>query len=303
MGFGGGVCSAAFAPASPDFVEVEVSALAGGVVAEEAFVFLAAAPLARQDSVLGCLIAFDKQQGEFDSVDSKLLHSIADQCAIYLENAMLFDDTHRLMMGLIHSLTSAVDAKDAYTCGHSERVALLSRELARKIQLPESQVERIYMTGLLHDVGKIGVPEFVLQKAGKLTDEEFALMKKHPEIGGKILKDIKQLQDVLPGVLYHHERYDGRGYPSGLSAKNIPLLGRLICLGDSFDAMTSNRTYRKAMPVEVALTEIRRAAGTQFDPELAEIFIAIGTDRLREILDEYQQRATRLIEAPQRAAA
>ncbi|HWB53900.1 MAG TPA: HD-GYP domain-containing protein, partial [Tepidisphaeraceae bacterium] len=194
------------------------------------------------------------------------------------------------------SLTSAVDAKDAYTCGHSERVALLSRELAKKIKLPSTQVERIYMAGLLHDVGKIGVPEFVLQKTGKLTPEEFALMKKHPEIGGKILKNVKQIQDLLPGVLYHHERYDGKGYPAGLSGQSIPLFGRLICLGDSFDAMTSNRTYRKAMPIEVAMTEIRRAAGTQFDPELAEAFLEFGADGLRNILCQYHQTTERLLE-------
>src|SRR5213078_3402107 len=139
---------------------------------------------------------------------SKLLNSIANESAIYLENALLFEDVNGLMMGLLHSLTSAVDAKDAYTCGHSERVALLSRHLSRKIGLPENEIERIYMAGLLHDVGKIGVPEAVLQKTGKLTPEEYNEMKKHPEIGERILRDIKQVSDIIPGVLHHHERYD-----------------------------------------------------------------------------------------------
>src|SRR5205823_11789221 len=125
---------------------------------------LIAVPLQRQDQVLGCLFGIDKLVGEFDSVDSKLLNSIANESAIYLENVMLFEDVHGLMMGLLHSLTSAVDAKDAYTCGHSERVALLSRHLAAQIKLSDHEVERIYMAGLLHDVGKIGVPEAVLQK-------------------------------------------------------------------------------------------------------------------------------------------
>src|SRR5205085_11533559 len=136
--------------------------------------------------------------GEFNSVDNKLLNSIANESAIYLENASLFDDVNGLMMGLLHSLTSAVDAKDAYTCGHSDGVALLSRHLARKIGLPDHDVERIYMAGLLHDVGKIGVPEAVLQKTGKLTDEEYAEMKKHPTIGARILGDIKQINDIIP---------------------------------------------------------------------------------------------------------
>src|SRR5262249_27526971 len=128
---------------------------------------LIAVPLQRQDEVLGCLFGLDKQRGDFDSVDAKLLTSIANESAIYLENAMLYEGVHELMMGVLHSLTSAVDAKDAYPCGPSERVALLSRRLARELKLPEPLVERIYMAGILHDVGKIGVPESVLHKTGR----------------------------------------------------------------------------------------------------------------------------------------
>jgi HD-GYP domain-containing protein (c-di-GMP phosphodiesterase class II) len=256
---------------------------------------LLAVPMLRQETLLGCLFAMDKKSGEFDTEDSKLLSSIANESAIYLENARLFEDVHGLLMGLLHSLTSAVDAKDAYTCGHSERVALLSRLLATQCGLDDAQVERIYMAGLLHDVGKIGVPERVLQKAGKLTDEEFALMKKHPEIGARILRDIRQVADILPGVLHHHERYDGRGYPAGLAGKNIPLMGRLICVADCFDAMTSNRTYRQALPLEVALTEMRRCAGTQFDPELIDAFLRIGEEPLRELLRNHREESQRLL--------
>ncbi|MGA2581736.1 MAG: HD-GYP domain-containing protein [Tepidisphaeraceae bacterium] len=243
-----------------------------------------AVPLLRQDQVLGCLFSLNKIQGEFDSQDSKLLNSIANESAIYLENALLFDDVHGLMMGLLHSLTSAVDAKDAYTCGHSERVAMLAKQLTLEAGLPEALAERVYMAGLLHDVGKIGVPESVLQKTGRLTPDEFEKMKKHPEIGARILKDIKQINDLLPGVLHHHERFDGQGYPAGLTSDNIPLMGRIICLADCFDAMTSNRTYRKALPLEVALMEIRRCSGTQFDPVLTESFLRIGAEKFREML-------------------
>jgi putative nucleotidyltransferase with HDIG domain len=260
---------------------------------------LIAVPLQRQDQVLGCLFGLDKPKGEFDSVDSKLLNSIANESAIYLENAMLFDDVHGLMMGLLHSLTSAVDAKDAYTCGHSERVALLSRELAQRAGLGDHDVERVYMAGLLHDVGKIGVPESVLQKTGRLTPEEFDQMKKHCEIGARILHDIKQIKDIIPGVLHHHERYDGKGYPAGLSGGDIPLMGRIICLADCFDAMTSNRTYRKALPLEVALTEIRRCSGAQFDPHLAEAFLRIGVDQLRELIANHQEQTKRLTDLQQ----
>ena len=202
---------------------------------------LLAAPLQRGQDVLGCLFAVDKAQGDFDSVDSKLLNSIANESAIFLENAVLFEDVHGLMMGLLHSLTSAVDAKDAYTCGHSERVAVLSRAIARSAGLDEQLVERVYMAGLLHDVGKIGVPESVLQKPGRLTAEEFEQMKKHPTIGARILQDVRQIEDIIPGVLHHHERYDGKGYPHGLAGKEIPIMGRIICMADCFDAMTSTR--------------------------------------------------------------
>src|SRR6185436_153659 len=218
-----------------------------------------------------------------------------------LENSLLFDDVHGLMMGLLHSLTSAVDAKDAYTCGHSERVALLSRLLAKEAGYPEQLVERVYMAGLLHDVGKIGVPEAVLQKSGKLTDEEFAQIKKHPEIGARILRDIKQIEDIIPGVMHHHERYDGKGYPSGLAGENIPLMGRIICLADCFDAMTSSRTYRKALPLEVALTEIRRCSGTQFDPVLSDAFLKLGIDRLRELINDHQAQSKKVLELQQMA--
>ena len=260
---------------------------------------LMAVPLQRQDMVMGCLYALNKSTGDFDSQDSKLLNSIANESAIYLENAILFDDVHGLMMGLLHALTSAVDAKDTYTCGHSERVALLARELSLEAGMGDAFGQRVYMTGLLHDVGKIGVPESVLQKTGRLTPEEFEQMKKHPQIGARILQDIKQISDLLPGVLHHHERFDGRGYPTGLTGENIPLMGRIICLADCFDAMTSNRTYRKALPLEVALTEIRRCSGTQFDPSLAEAFLRIGAEKFRQLLATNPARALQLGERQQ----
>lgn len=247
---------------------------------------LLAVPLQRGNDVLGCLFAVDKQSGDFDSVDSKLLNSIANESAIFLENAVLFEDVHGLMMGLLHSLTSAVDAKDPYTCGHSERVATLSRAIASSLGLEDRQVERIYMAGLLHDVGKIGVPESVLQKPGRLTAEEFEQMKRHPAIGAKILQDVEQIQDIIPGVLHHHERYDGKGYPHGLAGKDIPLMGRIICMADCFDAMTSTRIYRKAMPLEVTLADLRRCSGTQFDPEVAEAFFEIEAGALQNIIHQ-----------------
>lgn len=254
---------------------------------------LLAVPLMREEQVLGCLFALDKLSDEFNTVDVKLLTSIANESAIYLENAVLFDDARGLMMGLLRSLTSAVDAKDAYTCGHSERVALLSRYIAQQSGLTEAMVERVYMAGLLHDVGKIGVPEAVLQKAGRLDPDEYEQIKKHPDIGAHILRDVKQIQDIIPGVLHHHERYDGKGYPAGLAGEQIPLMGRIICLADCFDAMTSSRTYRKALPLEVALHEIRRCSGTQFDPVLADAFLRIRPETLEELLKDHRKQVER----------
>ena len=256
---------------------------------------LVAVPLQRHEQFLGCLFALDKKDGDFNSSDGKLLGSIATESAIYLENSRLFEDMRGLMMGLMHSLTSAVDAKDTYTCGHSERVALLSRHLAQQISVSDQEVEQIYMAALLHDVGKIGVPEAVLQKTGKLTPAEFDQMKKHPEIGARILQDVRQIRHLIPGVMHHHERYDGGGYPAGLAGQDIPLMGRIICLADCFDAMTSNRTYRRALPIEVAMAEIKRCAGTQFDPVLAEAFLRTTAEGYRELLSDHQQKSKKLL--------
>jgi HD-GYP domain-containing protein (c-di-GMP phosphodiesterase class II) len=251
---------------------------------------MVAVAIQRQDRILGAIFCLDKANLDFTTQDSKLLNSIANETAIYLENAALFSDARGLMMGLLHALTSAVDAKDAYTCGHSQRVALFGREIAHAAGLPEALCERVYMAGLLHDVGKIGVPEEVLRKPGKLTAEEFAEMKKHVDIGARILRDVRQVDDLIPGVLYHHERYDGKGYPHGLAGQDIPLIGRILCVADSFDAMTSNRTYRKALPLEVALMEIRRCAGTQFDPMLADAWLSVGAARIQEMANSVTEK-------------
>jgi HD-GYP domain-containing protein (c-di-GMP phosphodiesterase class II) len=260
-------------------------------------------PMGSAQHPLGCLFAIDKLTGEFDSADAKLVRSLADESSIYLDNARLFDDLHGLLMGLLHSLTSAVDAKDTYTCGHSQRVALLSRHLAHAAGLNDDEIEQIYIAALLHDVGKIGVPEAVLQKAGKLTDEEFTQMKRHPAIGSRILQDVRQLRHVLPGVLHHHERFDGRGYPDGLVKESIPLMGRIICLADSFDAMTSDRTYRPGRPIEAALDEIRKCSGAHFDPTLVEAFLKTSAEEYRELLRDHGNKARMLLQRREGKAA
>ncbi len=221
-------------------------------------------------------------KGDYTSVDVQLFRAVADRIAAALHNQHLYDDLADLLMGMLHALVNSVDAKDPYTYGHSERVAYFSRALARAIGLEEIECERVYLSGLLHDIGKIGVPDAVLTKAGRLTDEEFDQLKKHPEVGHRILARVRQIADLVPGVLFHHERVDGRGYPYGLEGKSIPLFGRIICVADSFDAMTSNRTYRAALPLSMAIAEIRRCAGMQFDPELAEAFLSLDIPALFE---------------------
>ncbi len=250
-------------------------------------------PIHAGPDLIGIVFGADKiDRSDITNIDSKLLASSLQNTAIFLENAILYEDSRDMFMGTLQALVSSIDAKDAYTCGHSERVAHLARELARAAGIDEQTVDRIHLSGLVHDVGKIGVPESVLTKPGALTDEEFALIKQHPEIGARILRDIPQMQDLIPGVLHHHERWDGRGYPYKLVGDGIPLFGRIIGIADSFDAMSSNRTYRPAMPLERVLAEIRRCAGAQFDPKLAEIFVTLDFNEFNRMVAFHQQRGS-----------
>lgn len=252
-------------------------------------------PVVLDGQVVAVVLGADKQSGEsIVSIDAKLVTSTSQNMAIFLQNAMLYDDMGDMFMGTLHAMIAAIDAKDTYTCGHSERVAWVSRELAQAAGLDPAAVERVYLSGLVHDVGKIGVPEHVLTKPGKLTREEFAMIKTHPEIGGRIIKDIRQMSDLLPGVLHHHERWDGKGYPFGLSGEDIPLLGRIICLADSFDAMSSDRTYRSALSMPEVLEEIHRCAGTQFDSDLVDVFITLNFASFYEMIAEHRDRVSPL---------
>jgi diguanylate cyclase (GGDEF)-like protein len=178
----------------------------------------------------------------------------------------------------VKALAAAVDAKDPYTHGHSDRVAQYAAELAEYVGSSPSMVKLVHRCGTLHDVGKIGVSDAVLQKPGKLDAEEFALMQSHAVLGEWIVGKVPQLRELLPGVRHHHERYDGAGYPDALAGKEIPLIARFLAIADTYDAMTSDRPYRKGMEAEIALEEIERRAGTQFDPDLAPAF----ADMMRE---------------------
>lgn len=234
---------------------------------------LIAVPLTVDREVIGLLMALNKS-GEFDSYDAKLISSIAGQSSVFLANHRMYAELQELLVGVLQSLTESIDAKDPYTCGHSRRVAEISRRIAEHLGMDSRRVQQIYLAGLLHDVGKIGVPESILCKTGRLTDTEYAVIQQHPSIGAKILRRIRNLEPIIAGVLSHHERMDGRGYPNGLSGEEIPLEGRILCLADSWDAMTSQRTYRNAMSFEQAAEEIRRCSGAQFDPEIVRVFLS-----------------------------
>jgi putative nucleotidyltransferase with HDIG domain len=166
-----------------------------------------------------------------------------------------------------------IDAKDQYTRGHSIRVAVYSRELAKRLNMNADEQENIYYIGLLHDIGKIGIPDEILNKKGKLDDNEMAEIRKHVDLGGKILEDFNALRGISEGAKYHHERYDGTGYSSGLAGENIPLCARIICVADSFDAMSSARCYRGAMPIEYIKEEFQKCSGKQFDPKIVPIIL------------------------------
>ena len=182
---------------------------------------------------------------------------------------------NKIILESMETFTGFIDAKDSYTNGHSKRVAFYTRCIAAEMGYNNDELNRFYYIALLHDCGKIGVPDTILKKPGKLTDEEFKIIKSHTVRGGEILQNFKSLKGACDGALYHHERYDGRGYPAGLKGKDIPLIARIICVADSFDAMNSNRVYRKKLSKEYILQELEQNKGRQFDPEVADIFLQL----------------------------
>lgn len=179
---------------------------------------------------------------------------------------------------LVETIISVLDARDPYTYEHSERVALLSELIARKMNIDEKWIQLIHIAAHLHDIGKVGIPDSILNKKGLLNNEEFEIMKSHPRIGYNIIKKIKLLKDTSTYILYHHERWDGNGYPSGLSGKDIPLGARIITVADTFDAMTSRRSYKNELSIDDAVTEIIRVRGSQLCPDSVDSFLNLKDD-------------------------
>ncbi len=217
-----------------------------------------------------------KQMDEIKRINEKLEDSKEQLEQAYLD--------------MVQTLRYTVEAKDSYTRGHSDRVSEYSVLIGEKLGLPAEQIKTLRIGGLFHDIGKIGIPDSILLKPAKLTDEEYSQIKNHPSIGAHILGSAAIFQDIIPIVKHHHERYDGNGYPSKLKGEEIPYLARIAAVADTFDAMTSRRSYRGPIEVEHVKEEIKRCEGTQFDPQIAEVFIEIlnnDFDKIKEIQEKY----------------
>jgi putative nucleotidyltransferase with HDIG domain len=243
---------------------------------------LVAVPVALGEGTRGAMAALNRSGEEFGSPDAKLIRSSANASAVFIENRRLYNELQQMMLSLVRALVSSVDAKDPYTCGHSERVSVTSREIARQLALDDELIEQTYMAGLLHDIGKIGTPEAILRKDGPLQPEERRIINRHPEIGGHILSGIPKLEPVREAVIHHHERVDGNGYPAGLKGDAIPQSARIVALADAVDAMTSTRPYRPMLPLEHAVREVQQNKGTQFDAAVVEAFFRLDLNRLTQ---------------------
>ena len=209
----------------------------------------------------------------FSSEDSELLHEVAGYLSSVGYGKVHLQENEQLVLGTLQAMSNAIEARDPYTRGHSERVANVAYQIAVRLQLSEVSRQEIYLAGVLHDIGKIGIPDYVLMKPGKLEPKEFAIIQKHPEIGHRILEELGKLRFALPGVLHHHERYDGTGYPHRLAKQEIPLMARILAVSDAYDAMTSSRVYRGAMNRQRAIGILGSGVGTQWDRDVVDVCI------------------------------
>lgn len=236
-------------------------------------------PLAEGENLFGYLAAINHAlDREFGTVEASLLNSVGAILGIHSGNLELYRQQSELLAGVVRALTSAIDAKDPYTCGHSDRVARVAVRLARELGFDRESLNTIYLSGLLHDIGKIGVSDSVLRKPGELTASEYEHIKTHVSVGHKILVDLKKLDEVLPVVLHHHESWDGGGYPAHLPGEEIPLSARIVAVADAYDAMSSNRPYREGMPDERIDAIFRAGSGKQWDPRVVAAFFRVRED-------------------------
>ncbi len=233
-------------------------------------------PIGSENRVAGSLILeLDSSVQETSQEDIRQARQLANQLAIALSNSRLFSDLEKLSIGTVEALARTVDAKSKWTAGHSERVADLAVQIARAMGFRTEEMSKLHRAGLLHDIGKIGIPIKLLDKPGELTDEEYDVIKTHPAIGGKILEPIEVYRDIIPLVEQHHEQYDGKGYPLGLAGKEIDLAARILCVADVYDALINQRPYRDGWIKEKALSFMAQHKGTMLDPEVADVLLAL----------------------------
>lgn len=243
----------------------------------------------RQTKTQYATVGVVRRSEYFEAGDMLLLDSTLTFGSHILGNMRLVDKLKRASFEAVRALVNAIDQKDPYTCGHSERVGFLAKAVGQSMGLPTHQLRELEWGGLLHDIGKIGIPEHVLNKAGSLTDEEFSLIKKHPARGYAVLKPVESLSGVLDVVLHHHESPDGTGYPDGLAGNDIPLLARIVHVVDTFDALTSTRSYRKAFDHERAISIMKEDTGNKLDPEIMERFLKALAELPHDHPQEYQK--------------
>ncbi|MBI3804449.1 MAG: GAF domain-containing protein [Nitrospirae bacterium] len=230
-------------------------------------------PVRIREKIAGVLQAINKKRGKFTPIDLEGLKLLADQVAIAIENAGLYKELKETFLSTAAALGDAIEAKDAYTGGHTKRVLEYSLVVGRRLGLTPEESESLKLAAALHDIGKIGIEDRILGKPNRLEPEEAKIMEGHTVIGARIVENIRPLREIIPGIRHHHETYDGQGYPDALKGEAIPIMARIISVCDTFDAMTSNRPYRKGLPAELAVQELRKQAGTQFDPRVVETFI------------------------------
>lgn len=234
-----------------------------------------AVPMLSGDELVGGVVVWRRTPGPFGQGEVQLLETLAQQSTAAIRNARLYSALEQAYDNTLEALTAALDVRDRDTEGHSRRVAALALAIAREMQLSPREQQALYRGGLLHDIGKIGIPDSILHKPGPLSDEEWAVMRNHPNLGFQVLNRVEFLQPVTAVVLYHHERFDGLGYPMGLRGEQIPLVARVFAVADAYDAMTSWRPYRPALDSATAVREIVRHSGTQFDPEVVNAFLRV----------------------------
>jgi HD-GYP domain-containing protein (c-di-GMP phosphodiesterase class II) len=232
-------------------------------------------PLMGKGKILGTLnLIRTKNLHQYTQGQLTTLSLFAAKAAIEIENSKLYQELEDAYFDTVAALSNAIEARDRYTRGHNERVWQITLGIAKGLGWSEDKIKELKMGAMLHDIGKIGVPDAILNKPGSLTPQEFAIMKRHPEVGANMVDKITFLNPALPYILYHHERFDGKGYPIGLRGEDIPLQGRLLAVVDTFDAITSDRPYRKGRSIDQAIIEIQNNAGTQFDPGVVAAFIS-----------------------------